>query len=165
MKLARNPGIDNNKESFWECVRGIVLKQKPKFRKNPVAPFWKKGDENGPKTVLRFYLANRKSHVKNSKTKNVVRLFIHDKGSIHFSRKCIIFDAILSLSFYVFRYSGTLNIRTVAYHLTTASMVCSYRLLDTQIPNMTSKIPYLSFWQPSLKMETAKLYRFLTIRL
>src|SRR5277367_2423399 len=47
------------------------------------------------KTVLRLYLANRKSHMKNSNTKISLRLFLRNKASIHFPRKRITFDAIL----------------------------------------------------------------------
>jgi len=47
------------------------------------------------KTVLRLYLSNRKSHVKNSKEKISLRLFLHNKASVHFSRKRISIDAIL----------------------------------------------------------------------
>ena len=47
------------------------------------------------KTVLRLYLANRKSHVKNANTKFIVRLFLYNNASVIFSHKRIILDAIL----------------------------------------------------------------------
>src|SRR5277367_5059199 len=52
----------------------------------------KMADENG---FTPIYLAIRKSHVKNSNTKISLRLFLHNKASVHFPRKRITFDAIL----------------------------------------------------------------------